>query len=304
MSAHSGPSDLRRVVGVGDLSIAIEVEFPEPALQRQIGDLYGLYPQHGPDALPDLTITLRRQNRRPTLFRHEIRVLANGHAPYPSVPVRWAVPVIEASINWFVWRYVARVLLIHAAVIERDGRTVLLPGPSGAGKSTLCAALLARGWRLLTDEIAMVRPQDGRLQPHPRPISLKDGAIDIVAGMLPDAHFSERFAHATKGAIAFMRPPTRSIEMAGETATPAVVAFPRYRPGSGLELARIEKAQAFMRLIESSANYLMLLETGFETLANLVESCDHYSLVYESLEDAVAVIERLEPASKGIEQVA
>lgn len=292
------------IVGIGRFSIAINLESPQLDLERQIADLYGLYPHHGPNTLPDVTISLRRETRGMTPSRQALRAFANDHPPYQAVPVRWGVAVLEATLNWFVWRHLTRVLLLHAAVVERNGRALVLSGPSGVGKSTLCAALVARGWRFLTDEIGMVRPHDGRLEPHPRPISFKNQAIGIAASMLPDAHLTKPLANAMKDEVAFMRPPTRSIELAGETAAPALVIFPRYRPDASVELEPIEKAQAFMRLIESSANYLTLLETGFETLANLVEACDHYTLIYQSLDDAVAVIESLEPASQGIEKVA
>jgi HprK-related kinase A len=292
------------IVGIGGLSIAIELHLAWPALQRQISDLYGLYPQHGPDDLPDLTIALRRQSWRSRLSGKAVGAFANGYAPYQAVPARLAVPAMEATINWFVWKYLARVLLLHAAVLERAGRAVLLPGPSGVGKSTLCTALIARGWRLLTDEIAMVRPEDGQVVPHPRPISLKNEAIGIAARALSDAYLSGPFVNPTKGAVAFMRPPAPAIERAGETADPAMVVFPRYRPDATVEVEPIEKAQAFMRLVACSANYFTLLESGFETLANVVESCDHYAIVYRSLDDAVAVVESLAPPSRRIEKVA
>jgi HprK-related kinase A len=299
-----GPCLRRATVGIGGFSIAISLEVARPDLEQQIEHIYGGYPRHDPKTLPDVTITLRHQNLRLMLFRPAIRVFANDEAPYQAVPDRWALPVVEATINWFVWSYVARVLLLHAAVVEREGRAVILSGPTGAGKSTLCAALIARGFRFLTDEIALVRPNDGQLQPHPRPISLKNEAIDIVATMLPDARLSARFANASKGTVAFMRPPKQSIEAAGETARPALVIFPTYRPEAGFELKSIERSQAFMRLIESSANYLTLLETGFETLANLVEAGDHYALDYASLDDAVGAIESLARVSRGIPKVA
>jgi hypothetical protein len=85
---------------------------------------------------------------------------------------------------------------------------------------------------------------------------------------------------------------------------PALVVFPAYRPDVAFELKPIERAQAFSRLIQSSANYLTLLESGFETLANLVEACDHYTLDYGSLDDAVGALENLSRASGGIQRVA
>jgi HprK-related kinase A len=292
------------IVGIGGVSIAIDLHRTWPALERQISDLYGVYPQLDLDDLPDLTIALRPQSWRSGLSGKSVRAFANGYAPYQAVPARLAVPAMEATINGFLWKYLARVLLLHAAVIERAGRAILLPGPSGVGKSTLCTALIARGWRLLTDEIAMVRPQDGQLTPHPRAISLKNEAIQLAAKALPDAHLSGPFVNPTKGAVAFMRPPTLAIERAGETAEPALVVFPHYRPDARVEVEPIEKAQAFMKLIACSANYFTLLESGFETLANLVESCDHYALAYRSLDDAVSVIESLAPSSRRIEKVA
>jgi HprK-related kinase A len=300
--AHGG-SLRAATVAVGRFSVALDLRSPQADARRQLADLYRFYPRPGPNALPDVTISLTSATRGIAPSRRAVRALADGHAPYPPVPARWVVPVIEATLNWFLWRHVARVLLLHAAVVERNGRALVLSGPSGVGKSTLCAALVARGWRLLTDEIAMVRPQDGRLDPHPRPVSLKDQAIGIAARLLPDAYITEPYGNAMKEQVAFMRPPRRSIELAAETAAPALVIFPRYTPGAGIALEPVDKARAFMRLIESSANYLTLLETGFETLANLVESCDHYDLVYESLEAAVAAIERLEPAVQGIAKV-
>ena len=289
------------VVGIGGFSIAIRLEASQPELERPIEDLYSDYPRLSPDALPDVTIALKSQRLGPT--RSGVRVFANGLAPYQAVPRRWMLPAMEATINWFVWGQVARVLLLHAAVVARDGRALILSGPSGAGKSTLCTALVARGFRFLTDEIAMVRPQDGQLDPHPRPISLKNAAIDMMANVLPDAYLSERFHNPPRGAVAFMRPPPRAIA-AAETAAPALVVFRAYRPDAAFELKSIERAQAFSRLIQSSANYLTLLETGFETLANLVEACDHYTLDYGSLDDAVGALENLSRASGGIRKVA
>jgi hypothetical protein len=44
----------------------------------------------------------------------------------------------------------------HATVLEREERAVGLLGPSGQGKSTLAAAMLRRGWRMLTDDLMVL----------------------------------------------------------------------------------------------------------------------------------------------------
>jgi len=70
-----------------------------------------------------------------------------------------------------------RYLLLHASVVERDGRALLMTGISGAGKSTLAALLGARGWRLMGDEFALVDPKTGMIHAFPRLVSLKNDAI-------------------------------------------------------------------------------------------------------------------------------
>ena len=49
-----------------------------------------------------------------------------------------------------------RVLPLHGSVVARNGRAYAIVGQSGAGKSTLSAALLERGFRLLTDDVAAI----------------------------------------------------------------------------------------------------------------------------------------------------
>ncbi len=49
-----------------------------------------------------------------------------------------------------------RLLPMHASCIETDRGTVLVAGPSGSGKSTLLSAFLARGYRMLADDVTAI----------------------------------------------------------------------------------------------------------------------------------------------------
>lgn len=60
-------------------------------------------------------------------------------------------------------------LPLHAALVERDGRGVLLVGRSGVGKSTACLRL-PRKWTVLGDDLALaVRKREGGFAVHPLP---------------------------------------------------------------------------------------------------------------------------------------
>lgn len=48
-------------------------------------------------------------------------------------------------------------LALHAAGLVPSDKAILLTGTGGAGKSTLTAAALARGWRILGDDLVRVR---------------------------------------------------------------------------------------------------------------------------------------------------
>lgn len=52
--------------------------------------------------------------------------------------------------------YQRGMLAFHAAAVTNGEYTVLLAGNSGSGKSTILAALLQRGWAMMTDDLAIV----------------------------------------------------------------------------------------------------------------------------------------------------
>jgi HprK-related kinase A len=203
--------------------------------------------------------------------------------------------MLESALNAWMGKSISRYLLVHAGVVERRGWALVLPGASGAGKSTLSTVLASRGWRFLSDEIAIIRPDDGLILPHPRPVPLKNDSIDMMTERLPEAYISKRYEGTTKGTVAFLRPPSDAIQHALEPAKPKIVVFPQFDAKGKTELKRLEKAPAFMRLVDNSPQYFTLLETGFETLAAIVEACVHYKLTYDNVDSAISLIESLEP---------
>jgi hypothetical protein len=61
-------------------------------------------------------------------------------------------------LTWLLARHARFVL--HGAAVERDGVAFLVLGHSGMGKSTLAAAALEAGWRVLADDVVIVRAED------------------------------------------------------------------------------------------------------------------------------------------------
>lgn len=64
--------------------------------------------------------------------------------------------------------YTRRLPVFHASAVEAGGGAVLFTGQSGLGKSTLMAALLQRGYPMLTDDKAvLIRRADGIVEVRP-----------------------------------------------------------------------------------------------------------------------------------------
>ena len=62
---------------------------------------------------------------------------------------------------------------LHAAAVEIGGAAVLLAAPGRFGKTTLAAAFAAAGHRVLTEDLACVRLEDGRASVVPGPAVLR-----------------------------------------------------------------------------------------------------------------------------------
>ena len=84
------------------------------------------------------------------------------------------VYLLQAWIDAEVVDRVEHLVPVHAGVVGYGDRALLLPASSGGGKTTLVAALLERGARYVTDEIALF-DEHGRVHPYPRPLMMRDG---------------------------------------------------------------------------------------------------------------------------------
>lgn len=71
------------------------------------------------------------------------------------------------------------VVALHAALLSRHGRGVLLVGPKEAGKSTLACALWRAGWRFHSDDSAVLE-EGGRARGVPRRVSLRPTSRELI----------------------------------------------------------------------------------------------------------------------------
>ena len=227
------------------------------------------------------------------VIRPQARFLFDGESPFEPLPRAQAWPLLEWGMNWCITALCTDYLILHAAVVERGGRAVILPAPPGSGKSTLCATLVASGWRLLSDELALISPVDASLSPLCRPISLKNESIELIHRFDPDAVFGDVTPGTVKGAVGHMKVRLSDQLRIDETAMPGWIVFPKYVEGAAPALVRRTKGSSLMELGRNAFNYNALGRQGFETLSAVVDRSDCFGFEYSRLDDAVRIFDAL-----------
>lgn len=256
-----------------------------------------LYAEHGAAPAQDMpfcdfhvAVQPRRQGwRRQCVFEFD------GQQPFTPLAQGEAFALWEWGLNWCITSHCHQWLTLHAAVLERGGRALILPAPPGAGKSTLCAALMLHGWRLLSDELTLLDPASGQVQPLTRPISLKNASIDLIRARAPAGIWGPVAHDTQKGTVAHFKPSAQSLARAQQPALPAWVVFPHYEGGASLTVAPKPRASAVLELARHSFNQHVHGRAGFHALVQLVDRSACFSLRYSQLDQALAWFDRLGP---------
>jgi HprK-related kinase A len=229
-------------------------------------------------------------------LKPQARFLLDGESPFKPLPADQALPMFEWGLNYAIAAQAHQYLVVHAAAIERGGRVAILPGAPGAGKSTLTAALVQRGWRLLSDELALIRPSDRHVVPLARPINLKNGSIAVMRGFAPDSVFSAETRDTVKGTVALLRAPAESMARSDEAAPVGWIVFPHWEKDAAPRLEPWSKAAGLMEIAHNAMNYSLHGAAGFELLAAIFATSACYRFSYGKLDDAVATFAALASA--------
>ena len=265
-----------------------------PAVAEGLAELYGQFEvrsAHGTFA--DFHVSVNPPANLRRWLRPQAAFSFDGMQPFKPLPRDQAFPMLEWGLNWCVSTQAHQYLIIHAAVVEKNGLAAILPAPPGSGKSTLAAGLVLSGWRLLSDELTLIDRRTGLIQPLPRPVSLKNKSIDVIRQFAPDAYINRPSHDTVKGTVAHMRPPRDSVRRQHETARPGWVIFPRWEAGAAATLTPRSQAQTFMFLAQNAFNYSHLGADGFRVGTALIDQTDCYDFHYSALNEAIATFDRL-----------
>lgn len=259
---------------------------PVAALEQ----LYAAYPRG--DDIPDFTVRLEAERFWRRFIRPSVAIRGDYTLP-DAVPVSLdhGLLAAEMAMNLQMALGERHYLLLHASSVERDGKVLIMTGESGSGKSTLSALLGERGWRFMGDEFALIDPESGLAWPFPRPVSLKNEAMAVMAREVAPERFGPVMLGTPKGDIRHLIPREEALAAMTQPGQPALILFPRF--GGPQAVRPVGQGEVFVRLTQASTNYVALAERGFDALTRLVTHSPARAIDYPDTQTAVALVEEL-----------
>jgi hypothetical protein len=199
-------------------------------------------------------------------------------------PDRW---FLAAQLRyWLVATAVERspALLLHAAVVSREGRALVAMADSGGGKTTLSLALADRGWSYHGDDLAAIDPHSLQVTPLPTPAGIRD--------VTRWKELSGRWGGAAPWppAESFLVPATGYVAAGREPLTAGALAFIEHAPEAASAAEPVAPAEAIVLCTGHGAKRT---PESVAALAALCRSTPAVRLRYGSTDAALALVEEL-----------
>jgi len=183
--------------------------------------------------------------------------------------------------------------IVHAGILALNDKAIMFPAPPGSGKSTLTLWLAFNGWRLLSDEMALVKPNSLDVVPFVRPICLKNKSIELAKSWFPQAVMSDITRNTHKGDVCHVSPPKESWDNNRKEAKLSAIVFPKYQQGSPLQIYKLNQAEAFAELANNAFNMSVLGKLGFDTAFLLVSQLPVFSVQYSDMDELTEFLHEL-----------
>lgn len=219
----------------------------------------------------DLFVQQEDEDRSPPRFSFFVASTLRYRRSSLTELLRFALWELHASVP----RRARDFLFLHAGSVVLGSRAMLLPAEMDAGKSSLTVALLQRGARYLSDELASVDPVTAHAYPFPKRIWLDESGLRLF----PD--LAERLQDRTGLSAGLSQRYLRPEDLGSRTGDPAPVrwlVFPTADWDGPPRLTPIRRAAAVQRMAERSLNLYRYGERGLVLLGRVATASDAYRL--------------------------
>ncbi len=276
---------------IGPFTFSIKTD--HQAVVDNLSALYSDYTFSDDSPFIDFPITITTRSFIRRYVKPQIDFFLDEFAPFKPLPKDQSFAMLEWGMNWCITTRAHQFLIFHAGTIEKNGKVIMMPAEQGSGKSTLTAAMVYSGWRLFSDELALISLDDELVYPCTRPINLKNNSINVIKNYVDNAVFSTIAKDTHKGTVALLKPPTDSVKRMHEPAPLHCIVFPKYVANVEAKLTPINQIDTFQQLIEHSFNYHILGQEGFQLIASLLKNVTCYQFEYSDFAEAKELLSSL-----------
>lgn len=218
------------------------------------------------------------------------RLCLNGVPQGEESAADTLLSVIYDRLRIIAYQRFPYLLAVHAAVVTDGRRTIVLPGLSGSGKSTLAATLLARGYRLFSDEVALL-DQEGDLVPIPLGLCLKEGSWPLLKDYFPELTDYTVYKRWDGLPVRFLEHGSIAFAGEGDNRRATHLCFPRFLPDAPASLERLSPVNALRRLTESGYQVPGLTVESADRIVDWIAGLSCFSLTYSSTEEALRLLD-------------
>lgn len=280
---------------IGEIALALRCEVEEVA--EDFASLYARFRPDGPPPPNEIDVWVVAL-RRTWYGRRRYAVLGDGERISTVRRREELMPYLEWAVNARVIARRSDFVQLHAATLAHQGQGFIFAARSGCGKSTLAAGLLARGWKYLSDEFALIHPDTLHLHAFAKALCVKEGAFDVLQRLGLPLWQRRFYVKVYKGRVAYIRPHDASPIQPIAPPTPVrFVVLPRYVEGGRPRIYPLSRAQAVFALVESALNPAAFGGRLTSILSDVVRGAQCFRLDAGSLESTCELVESLAMAN-------
>ncbi|HRZ07790.1 MAG TPA: hypothetical protein P5102_16920 [Candidatus Competibacteraceae bacterium] len=187
------------------------------------------------------------------------------------------------------------IAILHAGAVSNSHTALVLAEAGGRGKSTLTAALLARGYRYLSDDVVPLERGSGYAIPVPICLNLKPGSVPVLADLYPELPHLPAWRSGNRS-LRFLSPPEFARRRPDRPYPVAALVFPRYQPNAEPTLQPLDPVAVLTRLMETDTLFDRPLNPAkIGELCAWIEATPAYTLAYGDLAAALETLATLWP---------
>lgn len=180
-------------------------------------------------------------------------------------------------------------MTLHASGVVKNRKAIIFSAAGGSGKSTLAALLKAQGYGYLSDDLVAC-DKEGRAYPFPAAMSVKEGALKVLADYYPELKNTESELAHTGKQVRYL-----SVNNAGEiSAAPYPVkalVFVSYKKDADFSFRETGKKEALQILLRET--WVNPVPSKVKHFFRWIGNTRFYSLQYSDFAKAKQAIDVL-----------